>query len=142
MTDEARLKAFLDGLASLSARHGYAIESTPQGARLIPFDGIGGYLARPLPQSGHYDIDCYSAGMDRTDPGEEIVGEDWSPAAREDRARRWREENADAIAEHNAWFLASRGRLRGLLGGWDPIEDELPDIDDPKSDQPPKGGRS
>ena len=93
--------AFSD-LGRLSARNGLWIENTPSGALLhVCADFAAGYDA--WPSSGRhdvYEIDCYVGGA-KIDGEEIIVGNDHSPAGKEERARRWREENADALAEQS-----------------------------------------
>ncbi len=99
-TETDRIQRFLDALGRLSADHGVWIDNSARGTLLdVRADRAVGYHAWPWPGGGRpgiYEIDCYTAGRAVEGDGV-IVGEDHSPAAREERARAWREENAEAL---------------------------------------------
>jgi len=105
-----RIKAYLDDLGKLSARHGIWVENDTRGTLLHVSDGhAAGYIARPIPgRDGAYEIDCYALGASQYGDGV-IVGDDHSPAGKEDRARRWRDEAADAITERSQWRVSVCG---------------------------------
>lgn len=123
MAHDERIRRFLDELGKLSARHGIWIESGARGTLLhIREDLAAEYHARPWLGGGRdsvYEIDSYVRGA-ALDGDVVIVGDDNSPAAKKERVRRWREENTDALDEHNR--KAGEGLLP-LLRSWGPLDE-------------------
>lgn len=123
MTQDERIRRYLDELGKLSARHGIWIESGARGTLLhVREDLAAGYSAWPWPGGGRdgvYEIDSYVRGAALDGDGV-IVGDDHSPAGKEERSRRWREENTDALDEHNR--KAGEGLLP-LLRSWGPLDE-------------------
>jgi hypothetical protein len=103
-----RLQLYLSDLARLGAR--YAVELVPDmqhgGVRLKPIAGQqGGYLAERV-DAGHLVLRSYDHGASPEVSPADVVGDDFHPEARAERARLWKVENAEAIAEQAARALS------------------------------------
>lgn len=104
------LQHYLSDLARIGARYG--IEIRPDGdagsLRLLPLSpDHGGYFAERV-GDGQYILLSYKNGPNWDYANECIVGDDMHPSARAERARKWREDNAEAIAEANERVLLWR----------------------------------
>jgi len=96
-----RVQEFLSYLGRLSTRFDVALDRAAGGDLVITTmsEDFGGYAARQA--SCGLVIEPYRHGA--TPEGEDIAacGDDMHPDAREARARTWREENAEALAEQS-----------------------------------------
>ncbi len=111
--DRETLQRFLSDLARIGARYGIELEPDIRtgSVRIKPItENQGGYYAERV-DAGYRILSSYGSGMLWDDPTDDVVGDDMHPQARAERARAWREENAEAIAEMNERHLMMQ--LRG-----------------------------
>ncbi|WCQ99101.1 hypothetical protein [Paracoccus aestuarii] len=104
------LQHYLSALARIGARHGIEIrkEGDAGSLCLLPLSpDHGGYFAERV-GDGQYVLLSYETGGGLDYACGRIVGDDMHPSARAERARKWREDNAEAIAEENKRVLLWR----------------------------------
>jgi len=102
---EAQLRRFLDDFGRLSARYGVWLENAQSGPLLhLGQDVAAGYLAWPSPNTdGTWEVDSYVRGAALSPEGA-LIGDDHSAEGKVERAKAWREENAQAIQEQSSWL--------------------------------------
>ena len=101
--DHQTLQRYLSDLARLGARYGVELVPDPdlRGMRIAPLSPEqGGYLALQV-DDGAPMLSSYGEGAAPDKSTDDVVGDSFHPAAREERARLWREQNAEAIAERS-----------------------------------------
>ncbi|WP_265499574.1 hypothetical protein [Paracoccus beibuensis] len=111
------LQRYLSDLARLGVRYGIELQSDLETGcmRLVPLTPEqGGYYAERV-DDGPRVLASYGSGMAWDDPTDGVVGDDMHPDARAERARRWREDNAEAIEEHNQRELMPLHKSRQSL---------------------------
>lgn len=111
--DRETLQRFLSDIARIGARYGIELEPDIRtgSVRIKPItENQGGYYAERV-DAGCRILSSYGSGIMWDDPTDDVVGDDMHPQARAERARAWREENAEAIAQMNERHLMMQ--LRG-----------------------------
>lgn len=124
---EETIQRYLTELARLGARYG--IELRPdvetRSMRIVPISpDYGGYYARRL-DDGPRVLLPYQHGHALDDPAD-VLGDDMHPSAREEQARCWLEDNAEALAdERRAARLGDPfpAAFRSARGAVDPHRD-------------------
>ena len=116
------IQRYLTELARLGARYGIGLQPAVEtrSMRIVPISpGHGGYYAKRL-DDGPRVLLPYQHGR-ALDDSTDVIGDDMHPLAREERARCWLEDNAEALADERraarlddpfaAAFRSSRGAV-------------------------------